>query len=572
MDCRSCLASNIAALESSRWLSMHASPPLQTLRRRAGAFAGEPAVLAVLLFTLAWLFNLGLRDASKMALVFLSGAWLLRFLPWPERPRATAEDLWRLGFALDLMLRACLMDLYQTRPDSALVMAAVGNTSAVEAWEFMRHHAVRLALYLLPSLGFAAVALGLRRWRGCIDAHTPRRGRLAMLVLLFVALHVNPALRASNPFASWWTQVSGYVDYQAHIRLLAATREASAQRVAALDVRYNGPARNTLAFVIGESVNRNNWSLYGYDRPTSPLLQRRAGEMVVFRDVHAAFPATVGAVQMMLTCKDRHSLPAAEPLCPSVTLLAKAAGYKTFWISNQHDRYINQRFAQEADVRQLENTGGGRGDRSLDERLGPAWQAALDDPAPRKLIIVHLLGAHPHYESRRPDAFARFSGIDDAVSQRLRQQGRMPWIVDQRNEYDNALLYHDHVVSGLLEQFIRVPGDGPRNFLYASDHGQEVGHTRNYAGHADGPSGYEIPMLLWTSTPMGTAERDELAARPYHNDLLEWTLLDLLGVSIKGAEPWHSVVSPAFRESPRGLGWKDGAVGLLGTRGGGTKM
>ncbi|WP_198161264.1 phosphoethanolamine transferase, partial [Variovorax sp. WDL1] len=504
---------------------------------------------------LGWLFDLGLRDASKMALVFLSGAWLLMFLPLPARPRAVAEDLWRLSFALDLMLRASLMGLYRTQPDSALVLEAIGNTSEVEAWEFMHHNAARLGLYVLLGLGFAAVALESRRRRRCIGSHAPRRWRLAMLMLLFAALHVNSTLRASNPFASWWTQATGYKDYQAHIGLLAAIREASAKRVEPLDVRYDGPARNTLAFVIGESVNRNDWSLYGYGRTTSPLLQRRAGELVVFRDVLAAYPATVGAVQMMLTCKDRHSLPGAEPLCPSVTMLAKAAGYKTFWISNQHDRYINKRFAQEADVRQLVNTGGRRGDRSLDERLGPAWQAALDDPAPRKLIIVHLLGAHPNYADRRPDAFARFNGIGDSVSRRLRQEGRMPWIVAQRDEYDNALLYHDHVVAGLLEKFVRVPGEGPRNFLYTSDHGQEVGHTRNYAGHTDELPGYEVPMLLWTSTPMERAERDELAARPYQNDLLEWTLLDLLGISIKGGEPWHSVVGPAFRESPRGLGW-----------------
>ncbi|PNG52032.1 Phosphoethanolamine transferase EptC [Variovorax sp. WDL1] len=534
---------------------MRALPSLQTPRWYAGGFAAEPAVLAVLLFALGWLFDLGLRDASKMALVFLSGAWLLMFLPLPARPRAVAEDLWRLSFALDLMLRASLMGLYRTQPDSALVLEAIGNTSEVEAWEFMHHNAARLGLYVLLGLGFAAVALESRRRRRCIGSHAPRRWRLAMLMLLFAALHVNSTLRASNPFASWWTQATGYKDYQAHIGLLAAIREASAKRVEPLDVRYDGPARNTLAFVIGESVNRNDWSLYGYGRTTSPLLQRRAGELVVFRDVLAAYPATVGAVQMMLTCKDRHSLPGAEPLCPSVTMLAKAAGYKTFWISNQHDRYINKRFAQEADVRQLVNTGGRRGDRSLDERLGPAWQAALDDPAPRKLIIVHLLGAHPNYADRRPDAFARFNGIGDSVSRRLRQEGRMPWIVAQRDEYDNALLYHDHVVAGLLEKFVRVPGEGPRNFLYTSDHGQEVGHTRNYAGHTDELPGYEVPMLLWTSTPMERAERDELAARPYQNDLLEWTLLDLLGISIKGGEPWHSVVGPAFRESPRGLGW-----------------
>ncbi len=83
---------------------------------------------------------------------------------------------------------------------------------------------------------------------------------------------------------------------------------------------------------------------------------------------------------------------------------------------------------------------------------------ALRDPAPRKLVVVHLMGAHPHYRVRHPDGANPFAGIDDAF-----ERGRGAW-------------------------------------MYLSDHGQEVGHELDRAGHsATTAAGYRIPALLWRS-------------------------------------------------------------------------
>src|SRR5512133_3800890 len=105
--------------------------------------------------------------------------------------------------------------------------------------------------------------------------------------------------------------------------------------------------------------------------------------------------------------------------------MAKKAGYKTFWISNHGTRSgIISLFASHADVVEFTNRGGSRGEGSLDEVLMPSFEQALDDPAPLKLILVHMLGGHPAYNFRYPKAYARFDGVDDSVSRELKNQGR----------------------------------------------------------------------------------------------------------------------------------------------------
>ncbi len=372
---------------------------------------------------------------------------------------------------------------------------------------------------------------------------------LALGLSLLVGSHVNATVRAANPFLYWPSQGMEYGQYQDDMDSLAAKRGATIAKLDALEVRYAGPASNTVAVVMGESIHRGNWSLYGYPRPTSPTLDARAEDMIVFRNVRAADSNTVGAFRHMMTAQDRTNGLKAEDE-PSVVLLAKRAGYKTFWISNQHDRYINTRFAQEADVVALLNQGGRRSDSSLDERLLPAWIEALQDPAPKKFIVVHMLGAHPHYEQRRPPHLKPFTGLSDTVSEQMRQAGRMPWIVSLRNEYDNALRYHDRVVSSLLDRFKATNQDRPGFFLYTSDHGQDVGHTRNHAGHAESRPGLEVPMLLWTSPASHVAAGQVSSARAYQNDVLDWTMLDLLDISLRDDQPWNSLLSTSC--SPEG--------------------
>src|SRR5262249_39620725 len=157
--------------------------------------------------------------------------------------------------------------------------------------------------------------------------------------------------------------------------------------------------------------------------------------------------------------------------------------YKTFWLSN-HTTDANGEisiFVSHADRVVLANRGGSRGEGSLDEVLLPLLNDALMDPSPRKLILVHLLGAHPAYYYRYPKAFARSNHADDAVTRGLKASGRAPWAIAMRNYYDNAVLYSDHVLKRSLD-LCRASGQRVA-WLFVPDHGQDAAHNTNFSGH-----------------------------------------------------------------------------------------
>lgn len=514
---------------------------------------------ALIIVVSYWLADIGWRDSGKAVLVYALGAFALSSPRLPARLRATLVLVWRLAFVADFGIRALLLAIYHTRPDTVLVVEAVSNTTSEESLEFLMQYWHTLAYYLggAALLGALLTLVDAPYQR----AHLPGPRTTAAVALLFLALHANPTFRKSDPLYFWPSQVSQVRGFQLNVEQLRAKREIASGKLADWSPDYEGARQHTVGVVVGESTSRWNWQLYGYPRATTPGLLAESADLMVFKDVLAATSGTVSSFRYMFTPMALDQ-PMQDEEMPSVIMLARAAGYKVFWISNQHDRYINPRFAEEADVSRLLNVGGRRGDRHLDETVIPEWIAALNDPAPRKLIVVHLLGAHPHYELRYPSAFSVFGKAEDAVSRQLLGEGRMPWIRAQRDQYDNAMLYQDSVICRLLRSFKALSGTSGA-FLYTSDHAQEVGHTRNFAGHSAEMPGLVVPLLVWMSKPPGAAEERQMETRAFQNDVLDWTLLDLLDVSTSHDQPQLSLIDAAFQPRVRRI--QDGKAPPGGT-------
>lgn len=499
----------------------------------------------------------GRRVFQLLVLLLPALAWLAWPAASPVVRRVRQLIVWSclMAFVADGLARAYLLETYQSAPDGALVLGALANTNAREAGEYLSMH-WRLA----AIVGAALLLTGLYAWRlvgqgSRARADLSNRWMVAGLVLLllisFVA-HASKPWRRLHPVVFWthWAQsLQALRASWADQHRLRDDMLARAHAAAPLVTR-EGPS--TVMLVITDSINRDNMALYGYGRATTPRLlahrKQLGSQMLVLRNAWSVDASTLPALRNMFGFGQPDAADAQHLLA-----LARAAGYKVWWMSNHDDLAIEQQHARLAHVVDFVNRVPGRAGALLDGELLDCVQEALEDPAQRKLIVVHLLGAHPHYSLRYPEGQNPFDDEVDAIESSLAKEGRSAWVRRFRQQYDAALLYHDFVVSESL-QLMRTVGRTAehRAWVYLSDHGQEVGHSSDRVGHSPGTaSGYRIPAVVWRNEAFA-AGSDGLGSRPFRADWLGWTVADLLGMRWKGEQPGRNVLDDVYRwEAPR---------------------
>jgi heptose-I-phosphate ethanolaminephosphotransferase len=522
----------------------------------------DPALIAAALLIPIVLGYEGRRVAQLMVLALPALAWLA----WPVRS-ASAHRLrgvltwsWAMAFALDGLLRAYLLDAYQAAPDSTLVLGAAANTNWRESGEYLSMHwrSIAIGSALLLAAGWLlgrSVRRGARR-----HAHASwSRVLLWLLIIASVLAYASKSWRRLHPLVFWPAWAQSVQALRADWNDQQRQRDAVLSRARAaspLPLR-DGPA--TVMLVITDSINRDNMAIYGYGRATTPRLldqKARLGDrMLTLGNAWSIDASTLPALGNIFS----FGRPGASD-AQHLLALARAAGYRTWWISNHDDLAIEQTHARLADEVQMVNRTPGRASASLDGEILDNVQEALGKPDALKLIVVHLMGAHPHYRLRFPDGENPFDGQIDTIESGLKEDGRPAWVRRSRHEYDSALLYHDFVVSELLQMTLDAPlgaggtgesqGPGHRAWMYLSDHGQEVGHESDRAGHSPATaSGYRIPALIWRDPP---ADFDQagLAERPFRADWTGWVMSDLLGLQWAGDQPQRNVLDAEYAWQP----------------------
>lgn len=170
------------------------------------------------------------------------------------------------------------------------------------------------------------------------------------------------------------------------------------------------PRYKTYVVIIGESQRRDYASVYGYPLNTTPYLNNANGTF--FSNFITAGGNTVISLPRMLS----YNIPGSEQYSKddNIITLANAAGFDTWWISNQgrggpFDNPIAQIGIRSHHTIWLK---GNWADENVDDdNLLPKIQEVLkvkpSEDKPR-LIFVHLMGSHPTFCERlsgRPVAF-----------------------------------------------------------------------------------------------------------------------------------------------------------------------
>jgi len=327
------------------------------------------------------------------------------------------------------------------------------------------------------------------------------------------------------------------------IQVSASNQEGSAEKA-------------TLILVIGESANSENWGVNGYARDTTPQVAAMA-DAVSLRNVVTPWTATRLSVPVLLTGQqDRIS--GMSPLeAPSLLAIFRAAGWKTYWLSNQaplgqHDSAIGL-YAAQADVVRYFSVADFNSTANTDDVLiKPVLKVLKSDLSPRKLIVVHLLGSHVEYHFRYPSSFNRFqpSGTDSS------EPGELKTLM---NSYDNSIFFTDYLLAQFVGLLNKNSGNENSSLIYVSDHGQALPtYECPQWGHSHiAETTYRVPAMIWMSKESQRSHKGALARlkavrdQPLHTSQVFDTVIDLAKIETSSMQLQKSWISPEWRPARR---------------------
>ncbi|EIL1430049.1 TPA: phosphoethanolamine transferase CptA [Escherichia coli] len=525
-------------------------------------------LLQVIIFSSGYSGTNGIRDS-----LLFSSLWLVPVFLFPDRIKIIAAVVGIILWATSLAAFCYYLIYGHEFSQSALFV--MFETNAKEAGEYFSQYFSFKLLFI--SLVYTAVSVFLWTRLCPVYIPSPWRGIVSFLLLYALLLHpvVLKSLIRQNPLndtlgalasrmepAAPWQFVSSYYQYHQQLNALTTLLSENSALPPLGNLRdESGDGPRTLVLVIGESTQRERMSLYGYPRETTPeldVLHKTDPNLTVFNNVVASRPYTIEALQQALTFANEKN-PDLYLTQPSLMNMMKQAGYKTFWITNQQTITARNTmltvFSRQTDRQYYMNQQRTQSAREYDTNVLKPFREVLNDPAPKKLIIVHLLGTHIKYKYRYPEGQGRFDGDTVHVPPGLNAKE-----VEVYNDYDNANLFNDHVVASLIKDFRATSPEG--FLLYFSDHGEEVYDTpphKTQGRNEDNPTRpmYTVPFLLWTSEKWQAAHpRDfsQYVDREYSLAELIHTWSDLAGLTYDGYDPTRSLVNPQFRETTRWIG------------------
>jgi arylsulfatase A-like enzyme len=430
-------------------------------------------------------------------------------------------------------------------------LAFCGVFSALDVWHVQLSH---IPIVLL-SLG---VCLQLRRFTA---AKPERAERLAVRAGLYLGAFLILVGGASAAARAW------------------------AARRAELSLPAAAPAAPNVLLIILDTVRGLSMSVYGYQRPTTPELERLASRGVVFERAVATAPWTGPSHAGMLTGRWANQVstrrPAVlDPGIPTLTEVLRDRGYRTGgFIANA--RYVgaetglargatrwddwpisvgaalattwlgNAVFHRDSPIARLLGAREYLGRRRAPEISGAFLEWAAGRGHRPFFAVLNYMDAHDPYLP--PEAFARRFAPEErrSLGDRFRarlfgapgrdspEAARRRWLERHQGLYDASVAYLDREMGrlfgaldarGLLDNAL---------VILTSDHGEEfdehgvVGHTKSLYW-----TSVHVPLMLWFPgrAPGGARVRQTVSLRSIPN-----TVLDLLGIPGQGRFPGVSL-------------------------------
>lgn len=232
-----------------------------------------------------------------------------------------------------------------------------------------------------------------------------------------------------------------------------------------------------ILLIFGESLYAPHLQIYGYGRETFPKTAKRIKNDKDWKTALGMSGGIATATSTLLFFNGlREPANAGELKNKTANLfrLAKEAGYKTHYFSNQESRLTMSLGLKNIDEVITNDTRLLFFSKYHDEGLVKLL-SEIDFNQGKNFVVLHMRSPHSPFENRykgREDEFEKFKPAADSQDRFLYYQ----------NTYDNALLYTDMVIDMMVDEFEKLNKGKNYSIYITADHGELFDYKGMY-GH-----------------------------------------------------------------------------------------
>ena len=273
------------------------------------------------------------------------------------------------------------------------------------------------------------------------------------------------------------------------------------------DATIRNSDKQVCVLIIGESSRRANFSIYGYSRSTTPLIEQ---DSVVALKAESAATYTTAGVKAIIDHKPTGDL---YEILPNYLF---RTGVDVIWRTNnwgESPLHID-RIESVEELKKLYP----EEDASYDGILLSGLKETIAESQKEKVFVVlHTSTSHgPLYYKKYPKQFEIYTPVCTTVEMSKADSEELI------NAYDNSILYTDYIIHSAIEELRGLEG-WQSTLIFVSDHGESLGEGNLYMHgmpkNLAPREQYEIPFIVWTSDRAAVVARDVDQYHIFHSIL-----------------------------------------------------
>ncbi|MFL1580356.1 phosphoethanolamine--lipid A transferase EptA [Riemerella anatipestifer] len=366
------------------------------------------------------------------------------------------------------------------------MISNVFNTNYEESSSFF---SIKLVLYLvllgiLPSIYIVRTKIIQSTFKQF--AKTMALALLFMVVMAFVNasnwLWVDKNSKQLGGLAMPWSYSVNTALYHIH------KYKKNEKEILLPDAKIKDNEKSVVVLVIGESARSQNFSLYGYNKNTNPLLSKTSN--VFHFKANSCATYTTAGVKCILEHTNTDDLYEILPnylYRNDVEVIWRTTnwGEPPLHIANYQNKEALMKDCNKPEC-------------DYDEVLvNGLKEQILASKKNKVLVVLHTSTSHgPTYSQKYPSKFEVFKPVCNSVELGKCSQTELV------NAYDNTIVYTDYILHNVIENLKELK-DYKSTMLFVSDHGESLGEKNLYMHGVPlsiaPKEQYEIPFIVWLS-------------------------------------------------------------------------